>query len=155
LEFSSGEWLVLAGVSRAEFRNEGFPSPLHEVSGTLLSTLVVKEVGEEGVFSSHLGGSFVTPAADKGDDVRLTHLIQSQKWLIGFGSSSEMVVWGQGDNLWDEEDRYILYPLGVFPLAMPLDWGLGCEDLVMGVSYEGFEDLTLVRLTTNEEDHHL
>ena len=46
------------------------------MSGALLSALVVKEVGEEGVFSSHLGGcSSVTPAADKGDDVRLTRLI--------------------------------------------------------------------------------
>jgi hypothetical protein len=49
-----------------------------EVSGLKSSSaLVVREVGEEGVFPFPLGGySFVTPVADKGDDFRLTGLIQ-------------------------------------------------------------------------------
>jgi hypothetical protein len=31
-------------------------------------------------------------------------LIQSQKWLVGFGPSGEIVVWDQGDEVWVGED---------------------------------------------------
>jgi hypothetical protein len=66
--------------------------------------LVVKEVGLEGVSPFPLGGCFsVTPAVDKGEDFRLIGLIKSQKWLVVFGLSSEIVVWDQGDDFWDGE----------------------------------------------------
>ena len=91
-----------------------FPLPSHEVYGAPSSDLVVKEVGEEGIISSPFGGSSVTPAVNKDDDVRLTGLIQTQKWQVGIGLSSEMV-WDQGDNLWDEEIRDFPYPLGICP----------------------------------------
>jgi hypothetical protein len=118
------------------------------------SAPAVREVGEEGVFPTPWVVVPVTLAANMGDDFRLTSLIQSQKWPVGFSSSSEMVVWVQGDNLKDAKDGDFPYLLGVFPPAMPLDWALGCEDTVMGISCEGFEDTTLVFLTAIEEDHH-
>jgi len=40
---------------------------------------------------SRLGGC-VTPIAEKGVDFRLDDLIQSQKWLAGFGPFGEIVV---------------------------------------------------------------
>ncbi len=53
--------------------------------------LVVREVGVEGVYFP-LGVCFsATPIVDKGDDFRLNGLIQSHKWPVGFGLSSEMV----------------------------------------------------------------
>jgi hypothetical protein len=96
-----------------------FPLPSHEVYGAPSSDLVVKEEGEEGIISSPFGGSSVTPAVNKDDDVRLTGLIQSQKWPVGFGSTSEMVVWDQGDDLWDEEIEISL-TLWVYALGLGL-----------------------------------
>jgi hypothetical protein len=133
------------------------PQPSPDMSVASSSALVVKEDGEEGAFPFPLGGcSPVIPAADKGDDFRLTGLIQSQKWPVGFGPSSELVVWDQGDDFWDGEDGDFPFPLGVFPPAMPLDWALGCDkDVcpVVGVSCEGFEDTTMAILSSIEEDH--
>jgi hypothetical protein len=75
----------------------------------------------------------------------LNSLIQSQKWQVGFGPSGEIVLWDQGDEVWDGEDGESLYPLGVFPPGMPLDWALdGDED----------EDLSLEILDAIEEDFH-
>jgi hypothetical protein len=61
------------------------PSP--KVSIVLLSTLVVKDVGVEGVYPFALGGcSFVTPIVDKGKGFSVIGLIQPQKWLVGLWS---------------------------------------------------------------------
>ena len=54
-------------------------------------------------------------------------MIQYRKWLVGFGLSGEIVVWDQGDEVWDGEDGDSPYPLGVFPPAMPLDWVWDCD----------------------------
>lgn len=45
-----------------------------------------------------------SPSAIKGEDFRVSDLTQSQKWPVGFGLSGEMVVWEDGDELWDGED---------------------------------------------------
>ncbi len=79
------------------------------------------------------------PTSDKGDAFRLTGLVQSQKWPIGFGLSSELVVWDQRGDVCNGEDGDFPYPLGVFPPARLLDWALGCVKnvcLVVGVSCE-------------------
>jgi hypothetical protein len=47
----------------------------------------------EEVFPFPLDGSSVIPAIGKGGNSRLTGLIQSQKWPVGFGSSLEMMAW--------------------------------------------------------------
>jgi hypothetical protein len=79
------------------------------------STLVLKEDGVEGA-SSLWGEVF-------------NGLLQSQKWLVIFSPSGEIVVWDQGDGVWDGEDGDSLVPRGVFPPGMPLDWALdGVED---------------------------
>jgi hypothetical protein len=85
------------------------------------STLNVKE---DGVVRnpSPLGGCF-TPTVEKGDDFRVNGLSQSHKWPIGFGPSRE-VVWEQGDEIWDGEDRDSPYPLDILPPNMALDWEL-------------------------------
>jgi hypothetical protein len=60
------------------------------------STLVLKEDRVEGA-PSLLGEVF-------------NSLLQSQKWLVGFGPSGEIVVWDKGDEIWDAEmpsDRFI------------------------------------------------
>jgi hypothetical protein len=101
------------------------------------SALVVRNVGEDG-------------------DITLTGLVQSQKWPVGFGPSSELVVRDQGGDFWDGEDGDFPYPLRVFSPATPLDWALGCDkDVcpVVGVSCEGIEDKTMALLTAIEEDH--
>jgi hypothetical protein len=67
-------------------------------------------------------GSYVTPTADKDEDLRVNGLIQSQNWPIGFNPSREVVVWDQGDEIWDEEDGVSPFPLGVYSPDMPLDW---------------------------------
>lgn len=59
-----------------------------------------------------------TPVVGK-DEAKLTGLIQSQQWPIGFGPSREIVAWDQGDEVWDGEDGDYPYPLGVFPLPCP------------------------------------
>jgi hypothetical protein len=108
----------------------GFLGPSPEVSIASLSGLTVREDGVEEVFPFHLDGfSSVIPNVDKGGDSRLTGLIQSQKWLVGFGPSLEAMVWDQGNDLYDKKDGDFPYPLGVFPPAMPLDWawGWGCD----------------------------
>jgi hypothetical protein len=57
-------------------------------------------------------GCFVTPTIGKGDDSRVNGLSKSQKWPIGFGPSGEVVVWEQGDEIWDGEDGDSPFPLG-------------------------------------------
>jgi hypothetical protein len=132
----------------------GFLGPSLSTVSSL--TMVVKEDGEERSCPSLLGGSSSgIPNVGKGDDLRLTGLIQSQKWPIGFGPSSELVVWDQGDDFWDEVDGEFPYPLGVFPPAMPLDWALGYDEdfcPVKGGSCEGDEDLSLALLLNTKED---
>jgi hypothetical protein len=49
-------------------------------------------------------GSCVTPTVNKVEDLRVNSLIQSQKWPVGFGSSGNVVVRDQGDEVWDRED---------------------------------------------------
>jgi hypothetical protein len=107
------------------FLRRGFlkPSPAVHVSPHLSpnvsvvssSTLVLKEDGVEGA-PTLLGKVF-------------NGLIQSQKGPIGFGSSRKIIVWDQGNEVWDREDGDSHVPLGVFPPSMPLDWALdGVED---------------------------
>jgi hypothetical protein len=62
-----------------------FPHLSHKVSVASPSTLVLKEDWVEGA-PSLLGGVF-------------NGLIQSQKWLVGFGPSGEIVLWDQGDEV--------------------------------------------------------
>jgi hypothetical protein len=50
----------------------------------------VKEVGVVGI-PSPLGGC-VTPTIKKGDNSKVNGLSQSQKWLVGFGPSGEVIV---------------------------------------------------------------
>jgi hypothetical protein len=70
-------------------------------------------------------------------------LSQSQKLLVCFGSSREVIVWEQGDEIWDGEDGNSPYPLGVLPPNMALDWDLDpVED----------EDSSLVIMDAFEED---
>jgi len=91
---------------------------------------------------SPLGGC-VTPTVGKGDDSRVNGLSQSQKCLVGFGLSREVVVWEQGDEIWDGEDGDSPYPLGLLPPNMSLDWKLDrVED----------EDSSLAILDAFEED---
>jgi hypothetical protein len=45
---------------------------------------------------SPLGGC-VTLIAEKGVNIKLDGLIQSQKWPVGFGLSREIVVWDQSN----------------------------------------------------------
>jgi hypothetical protein len=49
------------------------------------STLVVKEDEVVGA-PSHLGRC-VSPPVEKGEDLRVNGLIESQKWPVGFGPS--------------------------------------------------------------------
>jgi hypothetical protein len=90
----------------------------HKVSVVSSSTLVVKE----GVLTP---GS---PTAIKGEDFKVNGLTQSQKWLVGFGLSGEMVAWEQGDELWDGEDGDSPYPLGVLRPDLAMDWELDSND---------------------------
>lgn len=83
-----------------------------------------------------------TPVVGK-DEAKLTSLIQSQQWPIGFGPSREIVAWDQGDEVWDGEDGDYPYPLGVFPPSMPLDW-------VLDIDVD--EDPPLALLNVSEED---
>jgi hypothetical protein len=120
LEISSREGFSLAGFFGPSSAVQVNSHPLPEVLVASSSALVVKEDEVEGVFPFSLGGcSSVAPAADKGEDFRLTGLIQSQKWLVGFGPSSVIVVWDLGDNFWDGEDGDFPYPLGAFPPPCP------------------------------------
>jgi hypothetical protein len=86
------------------------PHLLPKVSIMSPSTLVVKENGVEGA-PSLLGEVF-------------NGLLQSQKWLVGFSLSGEIIVWDLGNEVWDGEDGDSPVPLSVFPLGMPLDWAL-------------------------------
>ncbi|XP_059445810.1 uncharacterized protein LOC132177482 [Corylus avellana] len=97
-------------------------------------SLVVKEVGVD----EDLGGcSSGTPV-----DVKLTGLIQSRKWLVGFGPSNKIVVWDQGDEVWDGDYGDFSYPLDAFS-PDPLDWVLDCDE---------DEDPTLALLDVVKED---
>jgi hypothetical protein len=66
-------------------------------------------------------GGCVTPTVGKGDDSKVNGLSQSHKWPKGFGPSGEVVMWEQGDDVWDGEDGDSLYPLGVLPPDLTLD----------------------------------
>jgi hypothetical protein len=78
-----------------------------------LLTLVVKE-DEVVVTPSHLG-CCVSPSAEKGENLRVDSLVESQKWLVGFGPSVEVVLWAQSDEVWDGEEGVSPFPLGVYP----------------------------------------
>jgi hypothetical protein len=67
------------------------------------------------------------PTAIKGEDFRVNGLTQSQKWLVGFNPSGDVVAWEQGNKIWDGEDGDSLYPLSVLPLKLALDWELDSE----------------------------
>jgi hypothetical protein len=97
-------------------------SPKESVESS--STLDVKEDGVEGAPS--LLGHCVTPIAEKGEDFRMNSLIRSQKWPVSFGPNGEIVVWNQGNEVWDEEDgwRFPL-PFGCFSSGHALRLGVG------------------------------
>lgn len=84
------------------------------------STMDVKEAGVVGIPS--LLSDCVTPTIGKDDDFRVNGLSQSQKWPVGFGPSREVVIWEQGDQIWNGEDGDSPYPLGVLPPNMALNW---------------------------------
>jgi len=137
--------------SKKGFLQRGFlsPSPAvkvythasHLESVVSSSTLDVKEDGVIGL-PSPLSGC-VTPIFEKGNEFRVNDLSQSQKWLVGFDLSREVVVWEQGDKIWDGEAGDSSYPLGVLPPSMALDWEVdSAED----------EDLSLAILDAFEED---
>lgn len=67
-----------------------------KVSVVSSSTLIVKE--DEVVGTPSLLGRCVSSSADKGKDLRVNCLVESQKWPIGFGPSGEFVV-GSGQGL--------------------------------------------------------
>lgn len=58
----------------------------------------------------------------KSVNFRPNGLIHSQKWLVGFSLSGEIVLWDQGEEVWVREDGHSPYPLGVCSPDMPLDW---------------------------------
>jgi len=73
-------------------------------------------------------------------------LIQSQKWLVGFGLFGEIVVWDQGveDLVGEEEGKERLKCCSLSAPDMPLDWasdGVEDEDLsfaILDAIKEGF-----------------
>ncbi len=73
-----------------------------KVSVMSLKTLVAKE--EEVIRAPPLLDRCVSPKVDKGEDLRMNSLIESQKWPIDFGSSGEVVVRDQGVEVWDGVD---------------------------------------------------
>jgi hypothetical protein len=102
------------GFLRRGFLNS---SPARQVSPKVLVmlplTLVVKE--DEVVGTPSLLGCCVSPSADKGEDLRVNCLVESQKWPVGFGPSGEVVVCDQGEEGYDGEDGVSPFPLGVYP----------------------------------------
>jgi hypothetical protein len=42
------------------------------------------------------------------------------QWSLGFDPSGEVVVWEQGDEIWDGKAEDSPYPLGVLPRSMAL-----------------------------------
>jgi hypothetical protein len=42
-------------------------------------------------------------------------LVESQRWSVGFSPFGEVVMWDQGDEVWDGEDGVSPFPLGVYP----------------------------------------
>jgi hypothetical protein len=91
-----------------------------------LKTLVAKE--EEVIRAPPLLDRCVSPKVDKGEDLRMNSLIESQKWPVDFGSSGEVVVRDQGVEVWDGVDGASPSPLGVYPPDMHLDWAGDCEE---------------------------
>jgi hypothetical protein len=89
------------------------------------STLVVKE--DEAVGAPFLG-ICATPTADKDEDLRVNDLIQSQNWPVSFVPSRKVVVWDQGNEVWDGEDGVSHFPLDIYPPDMPLDWAADGEE---------------------------
>jgi len=82
-------------------------------------TLDIKEDWLIGIPSPPSG--CVTHTIEKGDDFRVNGFSESQKWLVGFGPSREVVVWVQGDEIWDGEVGDSSYPLGVLSPNLALD----------------------------------
>jgi hypothetical protein len=121
--------IVKPSNSKKGFLQQGFLNPRLAVKvstyTSLLelvvssSTLDSKEDGVVGI-PSPLSGC-VTLVIGKGDDFRVNGLSQSQKWLVGFGLSREVVVWEQGDEIWDGKDGDSPYPLGFLPPNIALD----------------------------------
>jgi hypothetical protein len=101
------------------FLQRGFLNlrPARQVSSKVLVvsplTLVVKEDVVVGT-PSHLCRC-VSPSIDKGEDLRVSCLVESQRWLVGFSPFGEVVMWDQGDEVWDGEDGVSPFPLGVYP----------------------------------------
>jgi len=116
----------MRGFFRWAFLN---PSPI------VLVTPVVKE-------GASSPGS---PTTIKGSDFKVNGLTQSQKWLVGFDLSREVVEWEQGDKVWDGDDGDFLYLLGVLPSDLALDWEL---DSVKDM------DSSLIILEAIEEEYH-
>jgi len=75
-------------------------------------TLAVKE--DEVVGTPSQLGRCVSPSTDKGEDLRVNCLVESQKWPVGFSPFEEVVVWDQGTEVWDGEDGVSPFPLGVY-----------------------------------------
>jgi hypothetical protein len=95
------------------------------------STLDVKEDGAIAPLSC-----CVTPIFEKDNEFRVNGLSQSQKWPIGYDPSGEVVVWKQGDEIWDREAGDSPYPLGVLPPSMALNWEVNSvedEDLSFAI----------------------
>jgi len=143
---------VKPSSSMKGFLRQGFLNPSLAVKASTSHTSLlemgvssltpeVKEVGVGGI-PSPLGGC-VTPIVGKVDDSRVNGLSQSQKWPVSFGPFGEVIVWEQGDEIWDGEDGDSPYPLGVLPPNLALDWELDCvED----------EDASLAIMDAFEED---
>jgi len=94
------------------------------------STLDVKADGVLGLPSSLSG--CVTPIFEKGNEFRVNGLFQSQEWPVGFDLSGEVVVWEQGDEIWDGEAGDSPYPLGVLPSSMALNWEVDSTEGALG-----------------------
>jgi hypothetical protein len=60
--------------------------------------------------------------------LRVNGLIESQKWLVGFGPSREVIMPDQGVEVWDGEDGVSPSPLSVYLPDMHLDWAKDCEE---------------------------
>jgi hypothetical protein len=125
---------IKSSSSMKGFLHRGFlnPSPVVKSSTShtsLLETVVssstpeVKEVGVVGI-PSPLGGC-ITPYVGKGDDSKVNGLSQSQKWPVGFGPSGEVIVWEQGDEIWDGEGWRFPLPFGCASSQHGFGLGIG------------------------------
>jgi hypothetical protein len=88
-----------------------------------------------------------SPIAEKEVNFKSDGLIQSQKWLVGFGLFGEIVVWDQRveDLVGEEEGKERLKCCSLSAPDMPLDWASdGVED----------EDPSFAILDAIKEDFH-